>query len=165
MEYSIKIKSPLGMLTVSSDGENILGLWIEGQKYFAGTLGQDAVEQDLPVFEHVRGWLDRYFSGKIPDSTLTLKPKGSLFQKSIWDILCRIPYGKTASYGEIAKQYELQNGGKPVSARAVGGAVGHNQISIIIPCHRVIGSDGSLTGYAGGINKKMQLLRLEGISL
>jgi methylated-DNA-[protein]-cysteine S-methyltransferase len=163
MECFCKIKSPVGMLTVSSAGETVLGLWIEGQKYFAHTLEKNAVEQNLPIFECVRTWLDCYFSGKEPDFTPPLMPKGSPFQKSIWDILCKIPYGQTASYGEIAKQYETQNKGKHTSPRAIGGAVGHNQISIIIPCHRVVGSDGSLTGYAGGIDKKIWLLQLEGI--
>lgn len=163
MECFCKIKSPVGMLTVSSAGETVLGLWIEGQKYFAHTLEKNAVEQNLPIFECVRTWLDCYFSGKEPDFTPPLMPTGSPFQKSIWDILCKIPYGQTASYGEIAKQYETQNKGKHTSPRAIGGAVGHNQISIIIPCHRVVGSDGSLTGYAGGIDKKIWLLQLEGI--
>ncbi|WP_010254795.1 methylated-DNA--[protein]-cysteine S-methyltransferase [Treponema primitia] len=163
MEYVCKIKSPVGMLTVSSDGENILGLWIEGQKYFAHTLDKDSVEKNMPVFEGARKWLDCYFSGKEPDFMPPLMPKGSPFQKSIWNILCKIPYGQTITYGEIAKQYGVQHKEKPTSARAVGGAVGHNQISIIIPCHRVVGANGNLTGYAGGINKKIQLLQLEGL--
>jgi methylated-DNA-[protein]-cysteine S-methyltransferase len=161
MEYLCKIPSPVGILTVSSDGENILGLWIEGQKYFAHTLETGSVEKQLPLFERVRKWLDCYFSGKEPDFMPPLRPRGTPFQKSIWNILCKIPYGQTTSYGEIAKQYEAQNNGKRTAPRAVGGAVGHNQISIIIPCHRVAGADGSLTGYAGGIDKKIQLLQLE----
>ncbi|MFP3042676.1 methylated-DNA--[protein]-cysteine S-methyltransferase [Treponema primitia] len=163
MEYVCKIKSPVGMLTVSSDGENILGLWIEGQKYFAHTLDKDSVEKNMPVFEGVRKWLDCYFAEKEPDFMPPLLPKGSPFQKSIWNILCKIPYGQTITYGEIAKQYGVQSKEKPTSPRAVGGAVGHNQISIIIPCHRVVGANGNLTGYAGGINKKIQLLQLEGL--
>ncbi|GHT35247.1 methylated-DNA--protein-cysteine methyltransferase [Bacteroidia bacterium] len=161
MEYISKIESPVGILTVSSDGENISGLWMEGQKYFARTLEKDAVEQNLPVFESVRQWLDCYFSGREPDFMPLLKPKGSPFQQSIWNILCEIPYGKTVSYGEIAKQYNAQNKEKQTSARAVGGAVGHNPISIIIPCHRVVGANGNLTGYAGGIDKKILLLQIE----
>ncbi|GHU68805.1 methylated-DNA--protein-cysteine methyltransferase [Bacteroidia bacterium] len=161
MEYISKIESPIGTLTVSSDGENISGLWMEGQKYFARTLEKDSAEQNLPLFENVRKWLDSYFSGKAPDFILPLKPRGSPFQQSIWNILCTIPYGKTVSYGEIAKQYNTQNKEKRTSARAVGGAVGHNPISIIIPCHRVVGANGNLTGYAGGIDKKTQLLQLE----
>jgi methylated-DNA-[protein]-cysteine S-methyltransferase len=161
MEYMCKMQSPVGMLTVSSDGENVLGLWIGGQKYFAHSLAKDSVERNLPVFDSVRKWLDCYFSGKEPDFMPPLMPKGSPFQKSIWNILCKIPYGQTTTYGEIAKQYEVQNKGNRTSPRAVGGAVGHNQISIIIPCHRVVGTDGSLTGYAGGIDKKIRLLQLE----
>ncbi|MDR2069394.1 MAG: methylated-DNA--[protein]-cysteine S-methyltransferase [Spirochaetaceae bacterium] len=165
MEYIHKIKSPVGMLTVSSDGKNLSGLWIEGQKYFAGTLGKDVPEQNLPVFENVQKWLDIYFSGKEPDFMPPLMPGGSPFQKSIWNVLCKIPYGKTTTYGEIAKQFELENKGKPTSARAVGSAVGHNPISILIPCHRVIGKNGGLTGYAGGIDVKLRLLQLEGIEI
>jgi len=165
MEYFCKIKSPVGMLTVSSDGKNITGLWIEGQKYFANGLETDAEEKTLPVFENVQKWLDIYFSGKKPDIKLAFLPKGTPFQKSIWKILQKIPYGKTISYGEIASQYKIENGGKHTSARAVGTAVGRNPISILIPCHRVIGKDGSLTGYAGGLSKKMQLLQIEEIDL
>jgi methylated-DNA-[protein]-cysteine S-methyltransferase len=163
MEYIGTIKSPVGLFTVSSDGENILGLWLEGQKYFARTLEKNTEEKNLPIFEDVRRWLDCYFSGKEPDFMPPLMPKGSPFQKSIWNILCKIPYGQTKTYGEIAKQYEVRHKGKQTSPRAVGGAVGHNPISIIIPCHRVVGADGSLTGYAGGIDKKIQLLKLEGV--
>ncbi|MDR0768638.1 MAG: methylated-DNA--[protein]-cysteine S-methyltransferase [Dysgonamonadaceae bacterium] len=162
MEYINKIKSPVGILTVSSDGQNISGLWIEGQKYFAKTLGKDVLEQDLPLFKTVRQWLDIYFSGKEPDFMPPLMPKGSPFQKTIWNYLCKIPYGQTTSYGELAKQFELENEGKPMSARAIGAAVGHNSVSIIIPCHRIIGKNGDLTGYAGGIDIKIKLLQLEG---
>jgi len=165
MEYYCKIKSPAGMLTVSSDGKNITGLWIEGQKYFAKGLEKDAEEKKLPVFESVQKWLDIYFSGKKPDIKLTFMPKGTAYQKSIWNILQKIPYGKTVSYGEIASQYKIVNGGKQTSARAAGTAVGRNPISILIPCHRVIGKDGSLTGYAGGLSIKTQLLQLEGIKI
>ncbi|MDR0718975.1 MAG: methylated-DNA--[protein]-cysteine S-methyltransferase [Treponema sp.] len=163
MEYTHKIKSPVGMLTVSSDGKNICGLWIEGQKYFAKTLRKDVLEQNMPIFENVQKWLDIYFSGKEPDFMPPLMPKGSPFQKSVWNNLCKIPYGKTTTYGELAKQLEFENRDKRTSARAIGGAVGHNPISILIPCHRVIGKNGNLTGYAGGIDAKMTLLKLEGI--
>jgi methylated-DNA-[protein]-cysteine S-methyltransferase len=156
MEYICEIKSPVGILTVSSDGNSISGLWLEGQKYFARTLEKDVSEQNLPIFDSVRKWLDIYFSGKEPDFMPPLMPKGNPFQKSIWDILIKIPYGKTTTYGEIAKCAHT-------SARAVGNAVGHNPISILIPCHRVTGKNGSLTGYAGGIEKKMHLLKTEGV--
>jgi methylated-DNA-[protein]-cysteine S-methyltransferase len=164
MEYIYKIKSPVGILTVSSDGQNISGLWIAGQKYFAKTLGKDVLEQDLPVFKNVQKWLEIYFSGNEPDFMPPLMPKGSPFQKSVWNSLCKIPYGKTTTYGEIAKQFELENQGKHTSARAVGNAIGHNPVSILIPCHRVTGKTGHLTGYAGGIDKKITLLQLEGIN-
>ncbi|MCL2277328.1 MAG: methylated-DNA--[protein]-cysteine S-methyltransferase [Treponema sp.] len=165
MEYFQKIKSPVGMLTVSCDGENITGLWIEGQKYFANGLEKNAEEKKFPVLEKAQNWLDLYFSGKKPDIKLNFLPKGTPYQKSIWNILQKIPYGKTVTYGEIASQYKIKNGGKQTSARAVGAAVGKNPISIFIPCHRVIGKDGSLTGYAGGLSKKTLLLQIEGINI
>lgn len=152
--------SPLGGLYVAGDNENLTGLWLEGQKYFAATLDPGTPEGDSPVFEQVKKWLDVYFSGKEPDFLPRLAPKGSSFRAMVWDILLDIPYGETLTYGEIAKRLEKSTG-KRVSARAVGGAVGHNPISVIIPCHRVVGSNGGLTGYAGGIAKKIQLLELE----
>ncbi|MDR2592373.1 MAG: methylated-DNA--[protein]-cysteine S-methyltransferase [Chitinispirillales bacterium] len=163
MEYIQKIKSPIGTLTVSSDGTNVTGLWIEGQKYFARTLEKGVLEKNVPIFESVRDWLGVYFSGKRPNFTPPLVPKGNLFQKSIWDILCKIPYGQTTTYGAIADEYGQANNGKPTSARAVGGAVGHNPISILIPCHRVVGKNNDLTGYAGGLHRKKVLLKLEGV--
>ncbi|MDR1493274.1 MAG: methylated-DNA--[protein]-cysteine S-methyltransferase [Planctomycetaceae bacterium] len=165
-EYVYKMKSPVGTLTISSDGQNISGLWMEGQKYFAKTLGKDFLEQNLPVFEQVRQWLDIYFSDKEPDFTPPLNPKGSLFQKLIWNDLCKIPYGQTTTYGELEKQFGLKSQGKQhTSARAIGNAVGHNPISIIIPCHRVLGKNGGITGYAGGIDKKIKLLQSEGVNI
>jgi methylated-DNA-[protein]-cysteine S-methyltransferase len=162
VEYLHNIKSPIGTLTLASDGENISGLWIEGQKYFKGTLEKEVLERDLPVFESAREWLNIYFSGREPDFLPPLRPRGSPFQRAIWGALVKIPYGKTTSYGKLAEQYEFENGGKRGSPRAVGGAVGHNPVSILIPCHRVIGKNGSLTGYAGGVKIKLELLRLEG---
>jgi len=164
LEYIQKIDSPVGVLTVSSDGKNINGLWIEGQKHFLRTLEKNAQEQNLPIFEKVRKWLDIYFSGKEPDFKLPLLPKGSPFQRSVWENLCKIPYGQSTTYGDIAKNIKSQNKGKVTSARAVGGAVGRNPISILIPCHRVIGKNNSLTGYAGGIDIKIKLLQLEGVN-
>ncbi|MDR0303489.1 MAG: methylated-DNA--[protein]-cysteine S-methyltransferase [Chitinispirillales bacterium] len=165
MQYVHNIRSPIGTLTVSSDGCNVSGLWIEGQKYFARGLGNDVFEQKLPIFEEVQKWLDIYFSGNEPNFMPALMPEGSLFQKSIWNILCTIPYGQTTTYGEIAKRFEAGNNGKRTSARAVGNAVGHNPVSILIPCHRVIGKNGDITGYAGGVSKKLQLLRTERIEI
>ena len=165
MEYIHDIKSPVGILTAASDGENVSGLWIEGQKYFAKTLGKNVLKQNLPIFEAVQKWLEIYFSGKEPDFMPPLMPQGTPFQKSIWSLLEKIPYRQTASYGEIAKQYEAENKGRHTSARAIGGAVGHNPISILIPCHRVIGKSGGLTGYAGGITIKHRLLQMEGVEI
>lgn len=161
MSYIYRMDSPAGKLSIASDGDSIKGLWIEGQKYFAAGLKEET-EKDLPVFKQAKKWLDCYFSGKEPDFSLPLAPEGSEFRQKVWDILREIPYGQVITYGEIAKRLEAQNGGKKrVSAQAVGGAVGHNPISIIIPCHRVVGTGGSLTGYAGGISIKVKLLELE----
>ena len=163
MKYAMQYQSPLGWLTLASDGEAMTGLWMEGQKYFKRTLDESVVEKDLPVFEEVTHWLDRYFQGKNPDITFRLCPKGTEFQKSVWKVLYDIPYGSTVTYGEIASIIARQNGMTSMSAQAVGSAVGHNPISILIPCHRVVGANGSLTGYAGGIEKKRWLLTLEGV--
>jgi methylated-DNA-[protein]-cysteine S-methyltransferase len=165
MEYIHRIKSPVGILTAASDGKNVSGLWIEGQKYFAKTLWKDVLEQNLPIFENVQKWLTLYFSGKEPDFMPPLMPMGSPFQKSIWNILCKIPYGQTTTYGEIAQQFALAHKGRHTSARAAGNAVGHNPVSILIPCHRVIGKNGNLTGYAGGLDIKLKLLQMEGIEI
>lgn len=157
--------SPLGPITLASDGDSLVGLWLEGQKYFASTV-KDGMEEreDLPVFALARQWLDDYFAGKRPSpDQLPLAPRGSEFRRKVWQILCRIPYGETMTYGQIAR--ELSGEGKGMSAQAVGGAVGHNPISIIIPCHRVVGTSGSLTGYAGGVDKKAWLLTHEGVDL
>jgi methylated-DNA-[protein]-cysteine S-methyltransferase len=165
MFYSTNYASPLGAITLASDSEYLVGLWIAGQKYFAATL-KDAVEEkpELPVFVRAKKWLDAYFAGKKPTiSELPLAPIGSEFRKAVWDILCEIPYGHCTTYGEIAKKIAARIGKKSMSSQAVGGAVGHNPISIIIPCHRVVGSNGNLTGYAGGIDKKINLLEHEGV--
>ena len=150
---------------LASDGENLVGLWLEGQKYFAGTVSEEITEQpDLPLLAAARCWLDNYFSGQKPHiSDLPLAPEGSAFRRAIWDLLCEIPYGEVTTYGEIARRIAVQMNKVSMSAQAVGGAVGHNPISIIIPCHRVVGANGSLTGYAGGIDKKIKLLEHEGV--
>jgi len=161
MDYIHHYDSPLGGITLASDGTALTGLWFDGQKYFAAHLSSDHEEKALPIFEQADQWLDIYFTGKAPDFTPPLHMRATPFQKAVWDILLTIPYGKTLTYGEIADRIAEQRGLSRMSAQAVGGAVGHNLISLIIPCHRVVGSNGSLTGYAGGIDKKMKLLTLE----
>ncbi|MDR3225771.1 MAG: methylated-DNA--[protein]-cysteine S-methyltransferase [Clostridiales Family XIII bacterium] len=162
MQYTTEIHSPVGSLTVASDGESITGLWIKEQKYFGATLEDEVIAGDLPVFESAREWLNVYFGGKNPEFTPPLAPKGSAFRQMVWNILRAIPYGEVTTYQEIAKRIATQTGTDTMSAQAVGGAVGHNPISIIIPCHRVIGTNGSLTGYAAGVEVKAKLLALEG---
>lgn len=163
-KYTMTYASPVGLLTIAGDGESITGLWIENQKYFGYVPGGDMRGNDLPVFEKTREWLDLYFSGKEPDFMIPLHAKGSVFREAVWEILRAIPYGSVITYGEISKRLE-KSSGKRVSAQAAGGAVGHNPISILIPCHRVVGANGSLTGYAGGIGKKAWLLTLEGADM
>ena len=154
-------ESPLGGVLLAADEIGLTGLWFDGQKYFARGLPADRVEQETPALLEAKRWLEIYFSGKEPDFTPPLHPIGSAFRQSVWEILLQIPYGKTTTYGEIARQLSEKMGLSRMSAQAVGGAVGHNEISIIIPCHRVVGTNGSLTGYAGGIDKKGKLLELE----
>ena len=161
MEYIHHYSSPLGSITAASDGTALTGLWFDGQKYYAKGLDREHAEKTLPVFDQARRWLDTYFSGSIPAFTPPIRMKGTAFQKAVWEILLTIPYGSTMTYGEIAVRIAAQRGTARMSAQAVGGAVGHNAISLIIPCHRVIGADGSLTGYAGGIERKAKLLALE----
>ena len=163
MFYYFIYNCPVGKLTVASDNENIIGLWIEGQKYFMAKVNGKLTEKpDHPVLLLAKIWLDDYFNGKKPlVDTLPLKPQGTSFQKEVWQILCQIPYGQTTTYGAIAKKIAQKQGKKSMSAQAVGGAVGHNPISIIIPCHRVLGAKGQLTGYAGGLDKKQWLLTYE----
>ncbi len=167
MYYSTNYSSPVGQITLASDGGNLVGLWLEGQKYFGGTLpGAMTQSDDLSVFAAAKEWLDKYFAGKKPAiSDLPLAPIGGQFRQTVWDILCRIPYGEVTTYGQIAREAAARMNRPSMSGQAVGGAVGHNPISIIIPCHRVVGANGSLTGYAGGINKKIQLLELEGVDI
>lgn len=153
--------SPLGGITLASDSEALTGLWFEGQKYFSHKLISESNEAELPIFTETVKWLDIYFSGKEPDFTPTISLNTTPFRKSVYDILLTIPYGQTMTYGEIALILAEKQGMKRMSAQAVGSAVGHNPISIIIPCHRVVGADGSLTGYAGGLDKKTALLKLE----
>lgn len=167
MFFSTRYPSPIGLLTLACDGEHLTGLWMEGQKYFGDTIPEPMTERDdLPVFRAAKNWLDRYFAGEKPEiSELPLHPIGGEFRQEVWKILCEIPYGEVVTYGDIAKKMAVKKGKKTMSSQAVGGAVGHNPISIIIPCHRVVGASGSLTGYAGGVDKKVKLLALEGVDM
>ena len=166
--YKTNYKSPLGKIIICCDEqEKIVGLWFVGQKYFADNIDGNIIENDnLKIFIKAKDWLNRYFAGKKPDiNEIPVKFIGNEFRKSVWKILCKIPYGKVVTYGDIAKQIANQKGITKMSAQAVGGAIGHNPISIIVPCHRVVGKTGKLTGYAAGINKKKKLLHLEQINI
>lgn len=166
MQYISRYASPIGMLTLASDEEHLFGLWMQGQKYEGQGLEASAVVQDgAAPLVRARAWLDGYFAGENPPiSGLPLAPRGSAFRQMIWEMLCRIPRGQFTTYGALARSAAARLGRESMSAQAVGGAVGHNPISIIIPCHRVLGADGSLTGYAGGVEKKRWLLRHEGMA-
>ena len=161
MDYTWHYDSPLGGITLACNGEALVGLWFDGQKYFADALDKVHKEMMLPVFEDSCHWLDNYFSGKEPGFTPKLNMRTTEFRKRVWEIMLTIPYGKTMSYGEIAAQIAKEKGLPQMSAQAVGGAVSHNSISLIIPCPRVVGTSGSLNGYAGGIDKKVRLLQME----
>lgn len=202
MFYSDTYLSPIGGITLAGDGQSLVGLWFDGQKYFLRSLPEPPVyigarmeppadgrlpselrtdnrlptepladvrrltgqaENAASVLAAAKRWLDRYFAGEEPlPAELPLAPVGSPFRQAVWKLLCGIPYGETTTYGAIAKKLAPMLGRETMSAQAVGGAVAHNPISVIIPCHRVLGSDGSLTGYAGGIDKKIWLLKKEG---
>lgn len=162
VQYTTTCQSPLGDITLAADGEALTGLWFECQKYYAPDLGDARAEEGLPVFQQAKAWLDTYFSGRDPGPTPPVHLVGTDFQREVWAILTTIPYGTTRTYGDIAQELARKRGLARMSAQAVGGAVGRNPISVIVPCHRVVGSNGSLTGYAGGIAKKVELLRLEG---
>ena len=153
--YLLRAPTPLGEVSLASDGEALTGLWFAGQRYDGGSLPGDFSRPDLPVFASALRWLGIYFDGREPDFTPPLAPAGTSFQLTVWKALLKIPYGETVSYGELAARCGIR------SARAVGGAVGRNPVSLIVPCHRVVGADGSLTGYAGGIERKKALLDLE----
>ena len=165
MEYVWTYDSPLGSITLASDGEALNGLWFAGQKYYASTLEADHKEKLLPVFRQAVSWLDCYFAGRDPGFTPPLSLKTTSFRQAVWEILLEIPFGRTVTYGELAKRIALRKGVPCLSAQAVGGAVGHNAIALMIPCHRVLGADGSLTGYAGGLWRKRRLLEMEGVDL
>lgn len=162
MTYTQTYESPLGRMLLAADEVGLTGLWLDSQKYFGGTLPAELTERETPILCKAKRWLDLYFSGKDPCFVPPLHVFSTPFRMAVWEVLLQIPYGQTVTYGDIARR--LANGGK-MSAQAVGGAVGHNQVSIIIPCHRVVGTNGNLTGYAGGIAKKIALLELEGVDM
>ena len=157
MIWTSEYVSPLGTITLACDDEAIVGLWFNGQRYFGSVLPEVTAQREHPLFAEAGRWLDIYFAGGQPDFTPPLHLIGSDFRRRVWKRLLEIPYGQTTTYGALL--------GGGMSAQAVGGAVGHNPISIIVPCHRVIGANGSLTGYAGGIDKKIGLLTLEGVDV
>lgn len=161
MDYIHHYDSPLGGITLASDGEALTGLWFDGQKYFGDTLAKTYEEKELHIFNLTVKWLDIYFRGNEPDFTPALAMNTTPFRKEVWEIMLSIPYGQTMTYGQIAEKIAKRRGISKMSAQAVGGAVGHNSISLIIPCHRVVGTNGSLTGYAGGIRRKEKLLEME----
>ena len=153
--------SPLGDILLAADDVGLTGLWFEGQKYFAATLPAEVQTKETPALREGRRWLDLYFAGKEPKTSPPLHLIGTPFRLSVWKILSEIPYGKTTTYGDIAQRLAQERGLPSLSARAVGSAVGRNPISLIIPCHRVIGRNGRLTGYAGGLHRKAYLLAME----
>ena len=165
MQYTATYHSPLGEILLGADDIGLTGLWFDGEKFYAKSLDSEHEEKDIPVFGEVKKWLDIYFSGREPNFMPPLHMLGSPFQLSVWKILREIPYGQTTTYGEIAKRIAAEKGISCMSAQAVGGAVGHNELSIIVPCHRVVGTNGSLTGYAGGVDKMVRLLQFEGVNM
>ena len=163
MFYTFRYRSPLGSIILAGDGEALTGLWFDGQKYVPRRIISESTEAELPVFTQTVKWLDIYFSGIAPDFTPPIRLNTTPFRRAVYEILLTIQFGQTMTYGGIADIIAEQKGIARMSARAVGGAVGHNPIAIIIPCHRVIGADGSLTGYAGGLDRKIKLLEYEDI--
>ncbi len=165
MIYTQHYESPLGGILLAADETGLTGLWFDGEKYYADNLAAVHEARDTQVLGAAKRWLDVYFAGKEPDFLPPLHPIGSAFRQEVWQLLLEIPYGQTTTYGALARRLAERRGLRHMSAQAVGGAVGHNEISILIPCHRVVGTSGSLTGYAGGIDKKLSLLRLEQVDL
>lgn len=165
MKYIAHYASPLGPITIETTEDALTGLWFDGQKYFPSQLSKEEANLQKPIIKSTIQWLDEYFAGKKPTNMPKLDLSGTPFQLEVWQILRSIPYGKTISYGDIAEKIAKAKGKEKMSAQAVGGAVGHNPISIIVPCHRVIGTNRKLTGYAGGIDKKISLLTLEGLPI
>jgi methylated-DNA-[protein]-cysteine S-methyltransferase len=165
LPYTHTFASPLGGIFLASDGDALTGLWFDGQKYFGRGLSGTCEARDLPIFSEAEKWLRLYFQGENPGFVPELRPRGTPFQTLVWKILQTIPYGETRTYGEIAAQVAYLCGKPHMSAQAVGNAVGHNPLSLLIPCHRVVGANGSLTGYAGGVEKKRRLLQLERVDV
>ncbi len=165
MQYAIDYASPLGGVLLACDDTGLTGLWFAGSKYFARGVQPDHERREHPVFTETKKWLDVYFSGRNPDFWPPLHLQGSPFQREVWALLCSIPYGEITTYGALAQRVAALRGQERMSAQAVGGAVGHNPVSLIVPCHRVVGTGGSLTGYAGGVEKKRRLLMLEGVDM
>lgn len=165
MQYTTTYQSSVGGILLAADEIGLTGLWFNGEKYYADSLDPEHEEKELPVFGTAKRWLDIYFSGREPDFMPPVHMIGTPFRLIVWKFLLQIPYGKTITYGKLAKMVAKEKGIAHMSAQAVGGAVGHNEISIVVPCHRVVGSDGSLTGYAGGVDKKEKLLSLEGADM
>ena len=163
MVYTCKYKSSIGDILLATDEIGLIGLWFEGQKYFANTLPDEHIPQETEILTETIKWLDMYFSGEEPNFTPPLHPSGSSFRQAVWQILLQIPYGQTITYGEIARKLAETKNTSRMSAQAVGGAVGHNEISIIIPCHRVLGKKCEITGFGGGLPAKRFLLKLENI--
>ncbi len=161
MLYTDFYSSPLGDILLAADDAGLTGLWFAGAKYYADHPDPLRREKTTPLLAQARQWLDTYFAGREPSICPPLHMSGTAFQLSVWEILLKIPYGETVTYGEIAGQIARQKGLSYMSAQAVGGAVGRNRISLMVPCHRVVGGGGNLTGYAGGIDKKSKLLAME----
>ena len=165
MLYYRKLASPLGEITLRSDGEALTGLWFADDKHYGAKDIAGAALADLDVFMQAEAWLAEYFAGREPKVSVPLKLQGSEFQMQVWRLLQDIPYGRLFTYGDIAKKIAAQKGVARMSAQAVGGAVGHNLLCIIVPCHRVVGANGSLTGYGGGMWRKVRLLELEKVDM
>ena len=165
MIYTQHYDSPLGGILLAADETGLTGLWFDGEKYYADNLAAEHEARDTQALGAAKRWLDVYFAGKEPDFLPPLHPIGSAFRQEVWQLLLEIPYGQTTTYGALARRLAERRGLRHMSAQAVDDAVGHNEISILIPCHRVVGTSGSLTGYAGGIDKKLSLLRLEQVDL
>ncbi|MGM9653093.1 MAG: methylated-DNA--[protein]-cysteine S-methyltransferase [Eubacteriales bacterium] len=165
MEFICSCASPLGEITLAGSGGALTGLWFDGQRHDRETLSGQYAYGELPVFALARQWLDAYFAGEAPGFTPPLLLSGSPFRRAVWQLLMEIPRGQTRTYGQLAAELARRGAMPTASARAVGGAVAHNPVSLIVPCHRVVGAGGALTGYAGGIDRKRRLLTLEGAEL